>query len=67
MVKVTNVFLLRKCYTFDAIANSWNLMKTRMLWPIAYAASVVSPDGNKLYIMGGNEDGNVMSSSQVSM
>ena len=42
-------------------------MKSRMLWPIAYAASVVSPDGNKLYIMGGNEDGNVMSSSQVSM
>ena len=52
---------------FDAIANSWNLMKTRMLWPIAYAASVVSSDGTKLYIMGGNEDGNVMSSSQVSM
>ena len=38
-----------------------------MLWPIAYAASVVSSDGTKLYIMGGNEDGNVMSSSQVSM
>lgn len=48
---------------FNVRTNTWTLMKTEMLWPVAYASSVVHDD--KFYILGGNDKGNLLSSTQV--
>ena len=40
-------------------------MSSSMLWPVAYASSVVSPDDAKFFIFGGNDDGTVRQDSQV--
>ena len=36
-----------------------------MLWPVAFASSMVSSDKSEFYILGGNDEGTVLSTSQV--
>ena len=37
-----------------------------MLWPVAFASSIVTSDKRKFYILGGNDEGTVLSTTQVS-
>ena len=48
------------------MTNIWSQMRTRMLWPVAFASSIVRSDKRKFYILGGNDEGTVLSTTQVS-
>ena len=47
------------------MTNVWTQLKTKMLWPVAFASAIVTSDKSKFYIMGGNDEGTVLSTTQV--
>ena len=59
----TDSMLNQHCWSYDPTPNQWRHL-TRLRWPTAYASAVVT-DANDLVIMGGNNNGHYVSSSQV--